>query len=247
MERLIRAEADDWSRVETTNRVARNLMLLTRHGPRFLRYYAAVVGLAASVTEHGYHRHAVSLARASTDLSASPALDLAEGQLDRRIELTLQRATRVVNRLVVSPDAGGLPIPLTRLAAAFALVVLLREQEGRADEAKRLTRYGLDLCRGAGRIARRVGHDVGIGAACSTALLYSRSDGDDAMSLASGLELAIRSDEERSFVLRMLETRRRINRGERVEGRIKTTKRQIDENVAHGLRFAKKLGVDDSP
>jgi hypothetical protein len=247
MERLIRAEAHDWARIHASNHVARNLRALTRQGPRFLRYYAAILGLAANVGEDGYHRHALLLAKASVGISASPAVALAEEQLDRRIDLTLQRAARIVNRLISSPDAGALPIPLTRLANGLALLVLLREQEGRFNEARGLTRYGLDLCRAGGRIARRVGHDVGLASTCSAALLFSRREGDHAMCLANGLELAIQSDEDRRFVQRMLETRRRINRGEQVQGRIKTTKRQIDENVAHGLRFAENADADGSP
>jgi hypothetical protein len=43
-------------------------------------------------------------------------------------------------------------------------------------------------------------------------------------------------DEGRPFVQRMLDTPRRINRRERVEGRVKTIKRQICEVAVAGSR-----------
>ena len=47
------------------------------------------------------------------------------------------------------------------------------------------------------------------------------------------------SPDERAFVERVMNERRRMNAGERIEGKIKTTSRQIVENIEDGLRLGR--------
>lgn len=53
LNRQIAASVSDRSRVETSNRVARELQALTKDGPTHLKYYAAVFELAARSTPAG--------------------------------------------------------------------------------------------------------------------------------------------------------------------------------------------------
>ena len=76
--------------------------------------------------------------------------------------------------------------------------------------------------------------------AASSALVLSKSDSDDAMTFATEIAGRLTSPEERAFVERAIDQRRRINAGERIEGKIKTTARQIAENVEDGLRLVQR-------
>ena len=59
------------------------------------------------------------------------------------------------------------------------------------------------------------------------------------MTLAAELAHKVKSQDERAFVERAMSQRRRLNAGERIEGKIKTTPRQILENIEDGLRFSR--------
>ena len=76
--------------------------------------------------------------------------------------------------------------------------------------------------------------------------MLSRSDSDEAMSLAVVLAGKLTSPDKRTFVDRVMNQRRRMNAGERVEGKIKTTSRQIVENIEDGLRFGRPPRRDES-
>jgi hypothetical protein len=60
------------------------------------------------------------------------------------------------------------------------------------------------------------------------------------MTFATEIAGRLTSPEERAFVERVIDQRRRMNAGERIEGKIKTTARQIAENVQDGLRLAQR-------
>ena len=79
--------------------------------------------------------------------------------------------------------------------------------------------YGLDLCRAAGRIAGTTGDQKALASAASSALVLSRSDSDEAMTFATEIAGRLTSPEERAFVERVIDQRRRMNAGERVEGK----------------------------
>jgi hypothetical protein len=129
---------------------------------------------------------------------------------------------------------------LSRLAMSLGVACLRFEQEGREDAVQSLRTYGLDLCRAAGRIAGTTGDQTALASIASSALVLSRSDSDEAMTFATEIAGRLTSPEERAFVERVIDQRRRMNAGERVEGKIKTTARQIAENVQDGLRLAQR-------
>jgi hypothetical protein len=92
---------------------------------------------------------------------------------------------------------------------------------GGADTVKSLTAYGLDLCRSAGRIAEMTGDDTSLASVASSALVFSRSDSDEAMTLAAELADRVKSSDERDFVERAMSQSRRLHAGERIEGKIR--------------------------
>jgi hypothetical protein len=244
--RQIAAGVSDRSRVETTDRVARELRALTKDGPTHLKYYAAVFELAARVRALAHDGHALGMAE-RVAVSAGPIFQLSRQQLDRRLDLTLTRSARIVNRLLRTRQAWVLPMALSRLAMSLGVACPRFEQEGREDAVQSLKTYGLDLCRAAGRIAGTTGDQNALASAASSALMLSRSDSDEAMIFATEIAGRLTSPEERAFVERVIDQRRRMNAGERVEGKIKTTARQIAENVQDGLRLVQRQSSPQTP
>lgn len=241
IDRQIGAGLSDRERIETSNRVARELRALTSRGPRHLKYYAAVFELAARVSALGHEGHALGMAE-RVAIHARPVFQLSRQQLDRRLDLTLIRSARIINRLLHTPQAWVLPMALSRLAMSIGVACLRFEQEGRQDAAQSLRTYGIDLCRAAGRIAGTTGDQKALATAASSALVLSKSDFDDAMTFAYEVAGQLSSPDERAFVERALDQSRRMHAGERLEGKIKTTARQIAENVEDGLRLVQRQG-----
>ena len=238
LNRQIAAGVSDRSRIETSNRVARALQALTKGGPTHLKYHAAVFELAARISALAHDGHALGMAE-RVAIQAGPIFQLSRQQLDRRLDLTLTRSARIVNRLLRTRQAWVLPIALSRLAMSLGVACLRFEQEGREDAVQSLKTYGLDLCRAAGRIAGTTGDQNALASAASSALVLSRSDSDEAMIFATEIAGRLTSPAERAFVERVIDQRRRMNAGERIEGKIKTTVRQIAENVEDGLRLVR--------
>jgi len=79
-----------------------------------------------------------------------------------------------------------------------------------------------------------------LASAASSALVLSKSNSDDAMTFATEIAGQLSSPEGRAFVERAIDQSRRMNAGERIEGKIKTTARQIAENVEDGLRLVQQ-------
>lgn len=129
---------------------------------------------------------------------------------------------------------------LSRLAMSIGVACLRFEQEGRQDAVQSFKTYGLDLCRAAARIAGTTGDQNALASAASSALVLSKSDSDDAMTFATEIAGQLSSPEERAFVERAIDQSRRMNAGEDIEGKIKTTARQIAENVEDGLRLVQR-------
>ncbi|MGE3958447.1 MAG: DUF4365 domain-containing protein [Vicinamibacterales bacterium] len=239
LNRHIATGFSDRSRVETSNRVARQLRALTKDGPTHLKYYSAVNALAVRVSELAHDGHAMGMAeRFASD--ARPVFTLSRQQLDRRLDLTLRRSARIVNRLLQTSHAWVLPMALSRLAMSIGIACLRFEHEERRDAAQSLKTYGLDLCRTAVRIAGALGDQTALASAASSALVLSKSDSDDAMTFAIEIAGRITAPAEQAFVANALDKSRRMHKGERVEGKIKTTTRQIAENIEDGLRLAQQ-------
>lgn len=239
LNRQIAAAARDRSRVDTSNRVAQQLRALTKDGPTHLKYYSAVNALAVRVSELAHDGHAMGMAeRFASD--ARPVFTLSRQQLDRRLDLTLRRSSRVVNRLLQTSHAWVLPMALSRLAMSIGIACLRFEHEERQDAAQRLKTYGLDLCRTAVRIADALGDQTALASAASSALVLSKSDSDDAMTFAVEIAGRLTAPEEQAFIANAIDKSRRMHAGERVEGKIKTTPRQIAENIEDGRRLVQQ-------
>lgn len=239
LNRQIAAGVSDRSRVETSNRVARELRALTEDGPTHVKYYAAVFELAARVSALAHDGHVLGMAE-RVAVHGTPIFQLSRQQLDRRLDLTLTRSARIVNRLLRTRQAWVLPMALSRLAMSIGVACLRFEQEGRQDAVQSFKTYGLDLCRAAARIAGTTGDQNALASAASSALVLSKSDSDDAMTFATEIAGQLYSPQERAFVERAIEQSRRMHAGERVDGKIKTTARQIAENVTDGLRLVQR-------
>lgn len=80
LNRQIAAGVSDRSRVETSNRVARELRALTKDGPTHLKYYAAVFELAARVSALAHDGHALWMAE-RVAVHARPIFQLSRQQL----------------------------------------------------------------------------------------------------------------------------------------------------------------------
>jgi hypothetical protein len=237
LDRQIAAGNSDRSRVGVSNKVASELKALVKGGPSHLRYYAPF--FRSPQRRARWRTTATFWAWLRFTVHALPGFQLSKQQLDRRLALVLIRSARIINRLRRTRHAWVLPIALTRLAMSIGIACLRFEQEGRADSVKSLRTYGLDLCRTAGRIAEMTGDDTSLASVASSVLVFSRSDSDEAMTLAAELADKVKSSDERAFVERALSQSRRRNAGERIEGKIKTTPRQIIENIEDGLRFGR--------
>lgn len=235
--RQIAAGLSDRSRVEISGRVAQELQALARRGPTHLKYYAAAYSLAAQVSALTHNGHVLGMAERFA-VQEGPVFQLSRQQLDRRLDLTLTRASRIINRLLRTRQAWVLPMALSRLAMSVGVACVRFEQEGRENAVQSLKTYGLDLCRAAARIAETTGDENSLASAASSALVLSRSDSDEAMALAVELASKLTSPDERSFVERVVNQRRRMNAGERIEGKIKTTSRQLSRTSRTGCALA---------
>lgn len=239
LNRQIAAGVSDRTRVETSDRVARELIALTKDGPTHLRYYAAVFELAARVNALAHDGHVLVMAE-RVAVQARSVFQMSRQQLDRRLDSTLARSARIVNRLLRTSQACVLPIAMSRLAMSIGIACLRFEHEGRPDAAQGFKDYGLDLCRAAARIAGATGDQKALARAASSALVFSKSDSDDAMTFAVETAGRLTAPEEQAFVANAIDQSRRMHAGERVEGKIKTTARQIAENIEDGLRLVQQ-------
>ncbi len=236
LDRQIRAGLSDRERVETSNRVARELRALTGRGPKHLKYYAAVFALAVQVSALAHDGHVLRMAE-QVAIQAGPTFQLSRQQLDRRLDLTLIRSSRIINRLLRTSQASILPRVLPRLAMSIGVACLRFEHEGRNDQVQNLQNYGIELCRAAAGVAAMIGDQSSLASAASSALVLCRSNSDKAMIFAQEIAGQLTSPDDRAFVEHAIDQRRRTNAGERIEGKIKTTARQIAENVEDGLRL----------
>lgn len=235
--RQIESGGSDRDRTAIASRVSSELKTITMDGPPYLRYFAAVYSLASNVSVLAHEGHALLMAeRAALHFGLEP-FRLARQQWERRLHRAVARSARIVDRVQRTKDAGALPIPISRLVMALGIAGLTLKLDDQVQEWEALRTYGINLARVGKRIATAVHHDTGLASIASGVLVFCGDNADEAMTLAVEIADALPPGDDREFVVRMVDRCRRLNAGEKVEGRIKTTERQIWQNVSDGLRI----------
>jgi len=236
--RQIASGESDRSRLAIANKVASELRALTWDGPRHLRYFAAVYSLASEVSVLAHEGHALLMAeRVTLHMEAGP-LYIARQQWERRLHRALERSARIVNRLQMTTEAWALPIPISRLVMAIGIAALSFRIDGRIDVWNEMRAYAIRLAKSGRRIATAVRHDSGLSSIAAGLLVFSGVNPDKAMVLAVQMADSLPRGDEQDFVRGAIDRSRRLNAREKIEGRIRTTDRQIWENVRDGLRLA---------
>ena len=208
-------------------------------GPTHLKYYAAVFALAARVSALAHDGHA--LAHGGTSRGPGRAhLPLVTAAVGPSARLDAHQVFS--NRQSTAPDKPS--FDTTEGAASSGDVDRRRVPQIRARGAQRPGSEPPELTARTLQSRRQSrGHDrrpERLASTASSALVLLQIRFRRRDDLRSEIAGQLTSPDERAFVERAIDQRRRMNAGERIEGKIKTTARQIAENVEDGLRLVQR-------
>lgn len=236
----VRDEKSDAERARLSLDAAEHLRRLTKKGPRHLKIYAIltkkIAELSVLMTEHWGLQLNTQLAREhGTSPEWAAILQYRAALLTTRINLKLQQCEKLVDVSIRSRDGWAITDPLVRMGKALVLLATQVRALGRSDAAEQALRdKAFELFKLGAEIAARIGDQQRVAEAATAARLLSGEPTATSFLWMRETLDKITNGEVIAAALAYLERMDRREAGEKFPYEIKTTEKQIYENVALG-------------
>jgi len=217
----------------------RQLRELTRKGPRILKFHALVVWETAKLYRLTQRYHGLLLNwvahRGKGNVTWKARLLFEKTNCYRQILAKYNQCIRLANYAARLGGPADTPRLLMRIVDAMAHFIGNLKYEKYDDLADGFSNSALQICKLARAIAVEDRDDEGLSTVATKALMTKRAPTGEAVDFALSIIEEIHDEEAkqktRDFVDRVI----RSYRGEKLEGPIKTTYRQVYENMATAL------------
>jgi hypothetical protein len=268
---LLINEKIDWKEVIVTNAPQVRLSIvklsysdqlrkLTKKGPRNLKLYSIIAWEAAKLERLAHRYSGLSLNWAAHHQSSSSVwkaqLVFERTAAYRQIVSKYNQCIRLANYTTKYKYIIGIPQALMRIIEAMALFIVSLKNDKLDDLADKFSASTLEVCKLAASIALNTNDDDSLYAVATKALYTKRAVTGDAVDFAREVIERINDADIKCRAKEMFDYSMRAYRGEKVEGKIETTERQVYENMASSLGVdlndskdpisrVVKIGIDD--
>ncbi|MEW6211056.1 MAG: DUF4365 domain-containing protein [Acidobacteriota bacterium] len=237
--RLVRANAhmETWPKLKLS--VSRQLQELTKKGPSHLKFFALIARKAAELDlivhkDWGLYLN-WKLHEKSVDLFWKAQLVFERSNSFRKIVRSYNHCIRLARYAANSKDSWALSLALLRIVEAISIFIMRLSKEGQNEIADQYSSSSLQLCRLAAWIAEQNSDDDALFYCIVAALPLKRDPNSDAWNWALKTVKLIKKQEAKENAQKMIDSHTRRISGEYIEGDIKTTRKQVYENMASGL------------
>jgi len=219
---------------------SRQLRELTRTGPQHLKIHAMIAFEAAKLERLTHRYHGVLLNwvthRNGTNILWKAQLLFEKTALYRQILLKYNQCIRLANYAAEARVRHGAPAALVRIVDAISPWILNLAGEGLNELSDRYSVSALQICKLAASVALQDNNEEELFTAAVKALTTKRAPTGEAVDFALAIIAQIKDEKIRQKTQELFD--RTINMyqgGAKVEGPLKTTPRQIYENMATAL------------
>lgn len=222
-------------------RIARDFRRVTKKGPRNLKLYALIAWKAAQLESLAQKYHGLLLNWVAhskgNNVIWQAQLVFEKTRVYRQILSKYNQCIRLANYSLRLEDARALPDALMRIIEAISRFILNLTSENLNELADKYSASALQICKIAAWIAVQLGNDENLFTVATKALTTKRSPTGPAVDFALATMNNIRDDQTRRKTQELFDLTMRLYRGEKIEGPVKTTHRQIYENMASSLEI----------
>jgi uncharacterized protein DUF4365 len=217
----------------------RQLRKLTKKGPRVLKFHALVVWETAKLqrltqTYHGLLLNWVAQ-KDRGNVTWRARLFFEKSSVYRKILAKYNQCIRLANYAARLRGGVAVPTLLMRIVDAMAHFIGNLESENHSALADQYSSSALQICKLAASIAIADKDDEGLFTVATKALMTKRAATGEAVDFALATMGEIRDEETKHRTQELVDRVIRSYQGERLEGPVKTTYRQVYENMATAL------------
>lgn len=221
-------------------KTSRQLLELTRKGPQHLKLQAMIAREAAKLAQLTHRYHGVLLNwvthRTGTNTMWKAQLLFEKTALYRQILFKYNQCIRLANYSAQMRVRNGIQEALVRIVDAISPWILNLRGEGLNELADQYSASALQICKLAASVALHDGNDEGLFMAAAKALTTKRATTGEAVDFALATIAQIKDESTKQKTQELFDSIIRMYEGGRkVEGPLKTTYRQIYENMATAL------------
>lgn len=212
------------------------LRALARGWSRPHRFYSVIVRKAAELDELVFRLVGLSMnARANEDAVVKAVALANEREVYRRVVAKYRQCLRIVGLAAQSPYSPLLADAMLRIVRSLAAFIAQIEHSGFVDEAERFRASGLEICKLVVEIGRQADDAMLTGKGATCAFMLKPADTGPILDWIRATIASISDQETRSRVGGQLDELLRVRSGADQRLRVKATKRQAYENIAHGV------------
>lgn len=217
----------------------RQLKQLTKKGPRLLKFHAIVVWETAKLERltHRYHGLLLNwVAHKNRDnVMWKAQLVFERTAVYRQILAKYNQCIRLANYATRVRGRHDIPRLLMRIVDAIAHFIRNLESEHLNELANQYSSSALQICKLAGAMAVADKDDEGLFAVATKALMTKHAPTGEAVDFAHTTMGQISDEETKRKTQEFVDRVIRSYQGEKLEGPLKTTYRQVYENMATAL------------
>jgi len=231
------APQQNYYRIRLTT--GRKLKLLTKKGPRILKFHALVVWETAKLQRltHIYHGLLLNWVahKRKENVIWKAQLVFERTNVYRQVLAKYNQCIRLANYAARINGRADIPRLLMRIVSAIAHFIGNLESEHLEEIAGNFSASALQICKLAAAIANATKDDEGLFTVASKALMTKHAATGNAVDFAYETIGKISDDDTKQRAQDLVSRIIRSYQGEKLEGPIKTTHRQVYENMATAL------------
>jgi len=215
------------------------LRTLARKGPSHLKFYALIASKAAELEAVVFHDWGLYLNWRAHETESNDLwkveLVFARAQSSRHVVQKYNQCLRLAHYASISKVRWALSEPLTRIVRAISGFLLRLKGENNIEMLIHCSSSALQVCRLAAWIAEQNRDDDCLYYSIVASLTISRDTSNEAWVWATDQISKIKSDRVKAGAEKALSDHRKRISGEYIDGDIKTSSRQVYENMAAAL------------
>lgn len=217
----------------------RQLRQLTRKGPAILKFHAIVVWETAKLQRLTQKYHGLLLNwvahKNKANVMWKAQLVFERSASYRQVIAKYNQCIRLANYATRVTRRADIPRLLMRIVAPIAHFIRNLESEGLNELAAKYSASALEICKLAAAMARTDKDDDGLFAVAAKALMTKHASKGEAVDFALATINEISDEVTKRKAQELIDRVIRSYQGEKLEGPVKTTYRQIYENMATAL------------
>lgn len=230
-------------------KIGRQFRELTKKGPPHLKLYAIIAWEAAKLEILTQRYHGLLLNwvahRKGNNAVWKAQLVFERTRLYRQILFKYNQCIKLANHSTRLNDWRGIPDALMRIVDAISRFITNLTSENLDESADRYSASALQICKLAAHMAMSPRNDENLYTVATKALSTKRATTGEAVDFALSTIDKIQDEQTKRKTQELFDLAIRTYRGEKTEGAVKSTYRQIYENMASALGI--NLSNPDDP